>query len=149
VFQPEVSTHPNGVEALCEVVLQVDSPVADADRFARVTGCEAVPVVAAVAGAPASGTAEPGLRFGLAGGGALTLLSPAALQARFGAAAVAGIPCGRFAALQLRVAGLERTAAWLRAQGVAFERRATGLVVPAAHACGAALAFHEAAPGGA
>jgi hypothetical protein len=131
VFQPEVSRHPNGVEALCEVVVQVESPAAAAARFAGVTGVEP------------RADGEGVLRFALAGGDALTLASPQALQRRFGDAAVQGVARGRFVALQLRVAQLSAAEAWLRAAGVACERRGAELVVPAREACGAVLALRE------
>ena len=65
------------------------------------------------------------------------------MRSRFGAAAVAGLAPGRFAGLQLRVAQLATTAAWLREGGVPFELRGAEVVVPAAQACGAVLAFRE------
>jgi len=65
------------------------------------------------------------------------------MVARFGAAAVAGLPAGRFAALQVRVAQLAAAESLLRERGVACERRAAELVVPAAEACGAVLALRE------
>ena len=83
------------------------------------------------------------LRFGLGGEGALTLASPQAMRLRFGDAALHGVASGRFAALQLRVARLAATEAWLRAAGVACERRGAELVVPAHEACGAVLGFRE------
>jgi hypothetical protein len=147
VFQPEVSRHANGALALCEVVVQVESPQAVAARFGAITGLAPVAVRATAASAAAmahgAAAAEAGLRFDLAGGAALTLLSPAAMVARFGAAAVAGLPAGRFAALQVRVARLAAAESLLRERGIACERRAAELVVPAAEACGAVLALRE------
>lgn len=131
VFQPEVSQHPNGVQALCEVVVLDESAVVAAPRFEAVTGVAAQP-------AP-----DGALRFPLAAGTALTLLTPAAMRTRFGDAAVRGVPVGRFAGLQLRVARLADTEAWLRAAGVDCERRGAELVVPAREACGAVLALRE------
>lgn len=147
VFQPEVSVHANGALALCEVVLQVESPQAVAARFGAITGLAPVAARATAASVAAmahgAAAAEAGLRFDLAGGAALTLLSRAAMVARFGAAAVVGLPVGRFAALQVRVARLAATESLLRERGVACERRAAELVVPAAEACGAVLALRE------
>jgi hypothetical protein len=65
------------------------------------------------------------------------------MATRFGTAAVAGVPAERFAALQLRVGRLADTAALLARNGVPCERRGAELVVPAAAACGAVLAFRE------
>lgn len=140
VFQPEVSVHPNGVQALVEVMIQVGSPPELAPRFAALLGVEPM------AGDAVAGTglgAGDALSYPLAAGGRLSLLSPAAMRGRFGAAAAAGLPPGRFAGLQLRVARLATTAAWLRERGVPFEARGGELVVPAAQACGAVLAFRE------
>ncbi len=134
VFQPEVTRHDNGALALCEVIVGASAPAEVAARYAIVTGVEPQPM---------AGAATGGLRHVLAGGGALSLLPPAAMQARFGADAVAGLPAGRFAALQLRVARLDDTADFLVRRGVPFARRGPELVVPAAASCGAILAFRE------
>jgi len=134
VFQPEVTRHANGTVALCEVILQTATPQDTAARYARVTGAEP---------RAADGAGGESLRLDLADAGGLALLTPAAMQARFGAAAVAGLPSERFAALQLRVQRLAETAAWLASQRVACERHGAALVVPAALACGAVLAFVE------
>jgi hypothetical protein len=134
VFQPEVSRHPNGAEALCEVVVHASDPPAIAARLAITTGIDPRP----------SGTgAGDALQFVLDGGAALTLLSPRALHERFGAEAAAHTPPDRFAALQVRVRELRETAARLTQAGVAFARRGPELVVAPASACGAILAFRE------
>ncbi|MFO1456624.1 MAG: VOC family protein [Steroidobacteraceae bacterium] len=141
VFQPEVSSHPNGAQALVEVMIQAPSTRELAPRFGALLGVAALP-------APEpDGRAAPGgaevLRFPLAGDACLTVLSPAAMRERFGAAAVAAAPVGRLAGLQLRVARLATTAACLREGGVPFEARGAELVVPAGEACGAVLSFRE------
>lgn len=141
VFQPEVSVHPNGAQALLEVLIQAPAPDALEPRFRALLGVAPQPAPESGGGAAAAAAAS--LRFPLAGDAGLTLLSPAAMRERFGAAAVAGVPPGRFAGLRLRVARLDATAAWLRGGGVGFERRGAELVVPAAQACGAVFAFCE------
>lgn len=152
VFQPEVTTHPNGVLSLDEVVLQVNSPGAVAQRLALASGLVprqpgAVPARDAAKPQAGSGVVPAGeqatQRFELGGGGALTIATPEALRERFGADALAGVATGRYAALGLRVRDLAVAAALLRGNGVACERRGAELVVPAAAACGAVLALRE------
>jgi hypothetical protein len=134
VFQPEVSSHPNGTEALREVIVHASDLAALARRLSVVTGSEAVPV----ARDPAHG-----LRYALDGGGDLTLLSSAAMQARFGAEATGDLPADRFAALQFRVRDVAHTAGLLARNAVPFTRRGAELIVPARAASGAILSFRE------
>lgn len=134
VFQPEVSSHANGTEALSEVIVHTGDPVALAGRLSIVTGSEATPI--------GRGPAQ-GLRYALDGGGHLTLLSAAAMQARFGSEATADLPTDRFAALQFRVRDVAHTAALLARNAVPFTDRGAELVVPPGAAGGALLSFRE------
>ena len=132
VFQPEVSRHANGTEALCEVIVHATDPAALASRLSTVTGNAPDPI-----------RSDPthALRYTLDGGGSLTLLSSAALHERFGADAARNVPTDRFAALQFRVHDLVATAALLTRNAVPFTRRGPELIVPPAAANGAILAF--------
>jgi hypothetical protein len=132
VFQPEVSRHANGAEALCELVVHARDPAATAARLGVSTGVEPLSLE--------GGTAQ-GLRLPLEGGGHLEVLSSTALQARFGAEAAGALPADRFAALQVRVQDLAVTAALLARNAVPFTRRGPELVVPPAAAGGAIMAF--------
>jgi len=134
VFQPEVARHDNGAEALCEVIVCATTPAATAERLTIAIGCDPLPI---------AGDADHGLRYPLRGGGALSLLSPAAMQARFGTDATAGLRPDRFAALQLRVRHRADCAALLTRNAVPFTRHGPELIVPASVACGAILAFRE------
>ncbi len=134
VFQPEVTRHDNGCEALVEVVVCATAPLATAAHLSIVTGIEPHPITA---------NGVDGLTYALNGGGALSLLSPAAMAARFGADVVAGLPPDRFAALQLRVRRLADTATLLEQNAVPCTRRGPELIVPPTAACGAILAFRE------
>lgn len=134
VFQPDVSSHANGTEALCELVVHTSDVVALAARLSIVTGRASTPL---------GPDGALGQRLALDGGGHLTLLSAAALQARFGAEATRGLPADRFAALQFRVRDLAHTAALLTANGVPFARLGPELVVPPGAACGAILSFRQ------
>jgi hypothetical protein len=132
VFQPEVTRHPNGAEALCEVIIQAGTPVATAARLSTTLGFDPRPI---------AGNAADGLRFVLDGGGAISLLSPRAMAERFGVDAIAGLPPDRFAALRFRVRDVPETGALLRGNAVPFEARGSALIVPASTACGAVIAF--------
>ena len=134
IFQPQVTRHDNGTEALCEVIICATAPDASAARLSIAIGIEP---------RATTGSANAGLSYALAGGGALSLLSPAAMAERFGEDAVASLPRDRFAALQLRVRRLADTAAFLERSAVPFTRRGSELIVPPAAACGAILAFRE------
>jgi hypothetical protein len=134
VFQPEVSRHPNGAEALCELVVHATDPAATAARLAIATGIDPQ-----LSGAGAGDA----LQFALEGGASLTLLSSRALHARFGADAAGQAPPDRFAALQVRVSALSGVAALLTQNAVAFSRRGPELVVAPAAAGGAILAFRD------
>jgi hypothetical protein len=134
VFQPEVSAHANGTEALSEVIVHTSDLAALAGRLSIVTGNEADPI--------GPGPAH-GQRYALDGGGHLTLLSSAAMKTRFGAEAASDLPTDRFAGLQFRVRDVEHTAALLAQNAVPFTHRGRELIVPPRAASGAILAFRE------
>jgi hypothetical protein len=132
VFQPAVQQHDNGAVALVEMALQVDDLQAAARRYGALLDVDVDGGAAARAGSVALALQ----------GGSLWIATPAAFQARFGAAA-AGIATPRFAAAGVRVTNLAAAATLLRARGVPCERRGAELVVPAHAACGAVMVFTE------
>lgn len=119
--------HPNGVLGIAGVVIAAAQPERLGSLFRTLFGAEAVVPVPA------------GLRL-LAGLAAIDVVAPAEVARRYGAAAPALE--GReavMAALVLRVAGLERTAAALRVDGVTAS--AERVLVSASAAMGVALEF--------
>ena len=134
VFQPEVSRHPNGTEALCEVIVHTDDPASLATRLSAVNGNDPDPI---------GPDPAQGLRYPLDGGGQLTLLPSAALHARFGGDVTRSAPTGRFAGVQFRVRHLAATAGLLAQNAVPYTRRGPELIVPPSAASGAILAFRE------
>lgn len=119
--------HPNGVVGVMRAVIAAERPEEVGRYFAGLFGADAVRGVA--------------LPMGAAG---VETLTPAALRDQFGPAApdAEGRPA-YMAALTLRVVALDRTAALLRAAGVAMVAQRDRIVVPAGEAFGAALEFRE------
>jgi catechol 2,3-dioxygenase-like lactoylglutathione lyase family enzyme len=133
VWRDEWRRHPNGVLGVAGVVIAAARPEALAALFGRMFGAEALVMV------------PGGVRL-LAGLSSIDVVAPAELERRYGAAAPPRE--GReaiMAALVLRVAERDRTAAVLRAGGVAGLRETgASLVVPASEAFGATLEFRAA-----
>jgi len=121
--------HANGVLGVAGIVIAADNPANLGALFAKLFGSDAVVPIAA------------GLRLGV-GLTRLDVVSRAEVERRFGTAAPA--PDGRaeaMAALVLRTASLDRTAAALIAGGISFVREADRVLVAAADAFGVTLEF--------
>jgi hypothetical protein len=127
VYQPSVQQHPNGAEALTEVVLLCEDLVAARFRWQRLLGV-----------APHLGLHE--LRFEL-GGGDVTLCDMAGCQARFGALAPDSASRDRFVASVVSVRDPDACEHVLRAAGVEPARRGAQRIVPLRKAGGALLVF--------
>lgn len=128
VYQASVQAHPNGAEALTEVVLLCADLVATRSRWQRLLGV-----------LPNGGPHEA--RFGL-GGGDITLCDAAGARARFGALAPDPAAGDRFVAAVVSVRDLDACEARLRAGGIEPTRCGAQRVVRLTSAGGALLAFH-------
>jgi hypothetical protein len=129
VWRDEWRRHANGVLGISDVVIAAERPATLGALFSTLFGADAV--------APIAG----GLRLCL-GLTRLDVVSSDEVSRRFGAAAPP--PDGRaemMAALVLRTADLARAQTALAAGGISFTRAADRVLVPAAEACGVALAF--------
>lgn len=125
LYQPEVTRHPNGAQALEEVVLVASDLPETVWRYERMLGFEAV-----LDGQTA--------RFALAQG-QLAVMSPVAFGQRF-----AGLPApapDRIALVAVRTAEAAAARRELAAHAIAFTERGGELLVPPPAACGAALAL--------
>ena len=130
LWQQELMSHPNGAVALREVIFCADDVAATRDRLASITGTEAK---------SDSGVA----RLEAPGGGALTVLTPAAFAARFPGAAVPALPCA--AAITVGVADLAGTRGLLARAGVGDQYGAGDSVwIRPEDANGAVIAFAQA-----
>jgi len=132
VWRPEWQVHANGAQAVSRVLLAARDPERQAALFRRTFGAAAVE------------TRADGRALLRAGRPVVEVASHAQVAAELGTAAPD--PAGRgdhLALIALRVTDPARTAALLGANGVAFEMRPEGPLVPARAAWNAALAFGD------
>ena len=123
--------HPNGALGILRAVVCAAEPAMPGELFARMFGEEHVRQTA------------QGCRLH-AGLASIDVVTPAALDAEFGADAPEAAGRGQFmAALTLRTLSLDRAARALRDGSVAARQDGRGITVAAAAACGVALAFRE------
>jgi hypothetical protein len=129
VWRDEWRHHPNGVLGVAAAVIAAERPEELGELFRRMFG------EAAVRAIDGGVTLAVGLsRF--------DVLTPAGVAGRFGEAAPDGDGRASYmAGLVFRTASLEQAAQALAAGEVGFRREADRIVVPAAAAFGAALAF--------
>lgn len=118
VWLPELLEHPNGATGLSEIIAQSDSPVEDAARFARLYEAGAVTEI--------DGGAQVTTGTNSA---KITLLTPAALAARFPGIDLSALPARGLAALSLYAKDLRKTAEVLKSNAIAATETATGLAV--------------------
>lgn len=131
VWRPEWQAHANGALGVARIVMSVRDPARQAALFTRIFGP-----------AHLSEPGPDGRRILRAGEASVEFVPHAAVRAELGDAAPD--PAGRgdfMALLGLKVKDPGATAAVLRANGVAFEERPGYLLVPAAEAMNAAIAF--------
>lgn len=131
VWRPEWQTHPNGVEAIVQAVIQANDPTASVALLARTFGDAAITPI------------DGGQRLSVPGT-TIDTLTPAAVRARFGNT-TQDSPDGtdRKVALVLRTASLARARAALAAGNVQPVEHNGLTIVPASQAYGVALAFVE------
>ncbi len=127
LWQPDLLTHPNGVTGLAGATLCTDDPAATAARFAAMTGIE-----------PATRT-DGTVSFQLHVG-EVDIIDRDGLARRYPGAAAPTTPW--FAATTFRVTDLQRTRAYLDANGVAIDNGHNGSIwVGPDAADGAIIAF--------
>lgn len=123
--------HTNGALGILRAVVCAAEPAMLGGLFARMFGGEHV-----------RPTAE-GFRL-LAGLASIDVMTPAALDAEFGADAPEAAGRDQFmAALTLRTSSLDRASRAMRDGGIAATQNGHGIAVAAAAACGVALLFQE------
>jgi hypothetical protein len=127
VWRDEWRHHANGATAIARAVLAAEDPGRLGALLSRLFG----PALRPIAG---------GFRLAV-GLARFDILTPAAVQAEFGAAVPPDPRPESMAALVLRTASLDASAAAIAAPGIT--RDASRLLVPAAAAFGVALAFEE------
>ena len=121
--------HPNGSLGILRAVVCATDPAALGGLFARMFDADSVRQTA-------NGYT---LSAALA---RIDVVTPAALEAEFGAAAAAAAGRDQFmAALTLRTLSLDRTARALRDGGIAAAQHSQGITVAASEACGVTLTF--------
>ena len=128
-WDPAFQQHPNGARGLAGIMLTAEEPARHRDFLAGFVGVEA----AAVNGGIGVRTAR----------GIVDVLEPAAARARFGAEPARPAAALALAALRVELPDLNAQRARLAAAGVPMGETASGLVVPAAAAHGAVLAFES------
>ncbi len=126
-WRAEYQRHANGAVGIASAVMVTRDPADFHEFLTHFTGQHEMK------------STSLGVEFDLGDGSRIEVLSPMAFAAFFGAAAEPDPR--RFMAWRVRVADIAATASVLREKGVAFSERAGALVVPAAEACGAVLAF--------
>ncbi len=123
--------HPNGALGILRAVICAADPAALGSLFARMFGGDSVR------------QAADGCTL-LAALARIDVVTPAALEAEFGAAAPEANGRGQFmAALTLRTLSLDRAARALQDGGIAATQDSRGIIVPANEACGVTLMFQE------
>jgi len=123
--------HPNGALGVLRAVVCAIDPAMLGALFARMFGADSVRQTAD--GCTLSAVLAR-----------IDVVTPAALDAEFGAAAPRAKGRGQFmAALTLRTLSLDRAAHALREGGIAATRDGRGITVPAGETCGVALAFQD------
>ena len=125
VWLPELMTHANGALGLAGVLAASDQPEADGAAFARLFAAGAPRAVDGGVEVP-TGTAP------------LTLLSPAALGARYPELTPSG---AAFAVLRVRCSDVAKAEAAIGANGVAVHPTADGVALAAGDATGTILEF--------
>ena len=126
-WKRDYQVHANGARMIAEVVMVAPEPPAFADFFARLQGRESVRVAD---GALAVATAR----------GRVSVLTPRAFAARFGAAP-ADAETPHFAAFRIAGADAAALAARLSAAGIAHRRVDAAVQISAAAAFGVAIEF--------
>lgn len=128
-WKPDYQRHANGAVAVNEVVMVAAEPESLADLFSRLHGRDAV-------------TVEPGRLAVATGRAGVTVLSPARCGERFPVGMIARAPATPyFVGYRVAVADLDRAAAVLQKNAVAFRTDAGRLQVGPAAAFGAVVEF--------
>lgn len=130
VWLPDLLAHPNGAAGLSEVIAQTDTPAADAARFARLYAAGAV---TEIDGGAQVTTGADSAR--------ITLLTPAALAARFPGIDLSALPARGLAALSLHAKDLRETADFLKSHSMIFTETENGIALPPALCSGMILEF--------
>ena len=127
---PNLLRHPNSAAGLAEVMVATDDPAAAGAAYARIFDRGTVDIPGGVAVAT--------------GNTPLSLLTPAALRARYPGADLSSLPAPGLAGFAVRVASREAARSALAAGGAAFVEEGASLVVAPGDACGALIEFRPA-----
>lgn len=130
VWLPELIQHANGARGLAGILAAVDAPQSAADGFARLFAAGSVTKV------------DGGLKVATGPRSApLTLLTPAALAARYPRFDLDATPIDAFAILQIEAPDQGRVRSALDASGITPVETAGGLAIGPEQASGALLEF--------
>ncbi len=130
VWLPDLLEHANGATGLSEVFAQSETPAEDAERFARLYAAGAVTRTDSGARVT-TGPDSTGI----------TLLTPAALAARFPGIDLSSLPKHGFSALSLHVKDLQATEDFLTSNSIPYSPTARGIALAPKSCSGMILEF--------
>ena len=132
VWQPQHLQHPNTAERLKEVIVAVQDPLKEAQRYEHYLGCQPL-------------QQEGLLRYPLAAGTFFTLAAPASLQARFPGLKLPALPMP--AVMVINVHDLDTAQRIVQGNGISAARHENRLLINALDAAGVTLVFEQTAAG--